>query len=318
MLYNNNLHGKKVIIVPGSYKIKEYISHKLSQYMSWHNYEVEIYNIINKNISKKQIKQNILFKLLNGLDIIILLIENEEDIIYYKNYFEILMIDIINPEDICTRIINTSKLSCHISTKTMYFMFNLCKQKRIVWLSRHGESQYNVENRIGGDSDITEKGKKYADNLGDFFSKIYKDNELKIWTSELIRTKNTAKKLNNFNITNIKILNEIDAGDFENFKFSDVEKYHNEEFNKRKKDKFYYRYPNGESYEDLVRRLDPILHEIMHQNEPLLIVAHQAVLRIIYGYLTGKKTTECPNIFIPQHKLLKITIDIKNVEEIIL
>ena len=35
------------------------------------------------------------------------------------------------------------------------------------------------------------------------------------------------------------------------------------------------RYPRGESYTDLIARLEPIAHEMERQREPLLIVAHQ-------------------------------------------
>ena len=44
----------------------------------------------------------------------------------------------------------------------------------------------------------------------------------------------------------------------------------------RKANKFAYRYPRGESYIDLIARLEPIAHEMERQREPLLVVAHQA------------------------------------------
>ena len=37
---------------------------------------------------------------------------------------------------------------------------------RIIYLSRHGESEYNVEDRIGGDSNLTLRGQQYAQALG--------------------------------------------------------------------------------------------------------------------------------------------------------
>ena len=40
---------------------------------------------------------------------------------------------------------------------------------RTLYLSRHGESEYNVDDRIGGDPDITERGQKYARALGAYF-----------------------------------------------------------------------------------------------------------------------------------------------------
>ena len=34
-----------------------------------------------------------------------------------------------------------------------------------IYLSRHGESEYNVEDRIGGNSELSSKGKEYIPNL---------------------------------------------------------------------------------------------------------------------------------------------------------
>ena len=43
------------------------------------------------------------------------------------------------------------------------------------------------------------------------------------------------------------------------------------------------RYPEGESYQDLFARLEPVLLEMMRQRSPLLVVGHQAILRVLYG-----------------------------------
>ena len=41
---------------------------------------------------------------------------------------------------------------------------------RTIYLSRHGESEYNVEDRIGGNSSITERGHQYARALGTYMN----------------------------------------------------------------------------------------------------------------------------------------------------
>ena len=52
----------------------------------------------------------------------------------------------------------------------------------------------------------------------------------------------------------------------------------------RSNDKLRYRYPQGESYEDVIRRVEPIILALEHRSSPVLVVAHQAILRVIYGY----------------------------------
>ena len=47
---------------------------------------------------------------------------------------------------------------------------------RTIYLSRHGESEYNVEDRIGGDSSITERGHQYARALGTYMNATGKKN----------------------------------------------------------------------------------------------------------------------------------------------
>merc|ERR1719471_1782230 len=39
---------------------------------------------------------------------------------------------------------------------------------RTIYLSRHGESEYNLEDRIGGDSNLTPRGQQYAKSLGPY------------------------------------------------------------------------------------------------------------------------------------------------------
>jgi hypothetical protein len=40
---------------------------------------------------------------------------------------------------------------------------------RTVYLSRHGESLYNLDERIGGNSQLTDRGQQYATSLGYYF-----------------------------------------------------------------------------------------------------------------------------------------------------
>ena len=52
----------------------------------------------------------------------------------------------------------------------------------------------------------------------------------------------------------------------------------------------------GESYFDLISRLEPCIQEMESYNEPLLIVSHQAILRCIFAYLTGVDREKAPGM----------------------
>lgn len=60
-----------------------------------------------------------------------------------------------------------------------------------------------------------------------------------------------------------------------------------DDFAARDVNKFAYRYPRGESYEDLVARLEPVIMELERQAN-VLVVSHQAVLRCLLAYFLDK------------------------------
>lgn len=58
-----------------------------------------------------------------------------------------------------------------------------------------------------------------------------------------------------------------------------------EDFANRDEDKFNYRYRGGESYRDVVVRLEPVIMELERQ-ENILIVGHQVIREPVCGHIT--------------------------------
>lgn len=177
--------------------------------------------------------------------------------------------------------------------------------EKIIYLSRHGESIYNLEKKIGGDSDLSNNGIEYSKNLSRYFNS--KNKNLVVWTSKLKRTIQTGKNLN-FPKFEFDELNEINAGIFENMTFEEFKNNYSDEYNKRSNNKLNYKYVNGESYIDLINRTDNILKKLNNINSEILIISHQAILRVLIGILLNKKLEEIPFMSIPLHTLFKITI----------
>jgi broad specificity phosphatase PhoE len=48
-----------------------------------------------------------------------------------------------------------------------------------------------------------------------------------------------------------------------------------EDYEARKRDKLRYRYPSGESYLDVVQRLEPVIIEMEREREYICVVGHQ-------------------------------------------
>jgi len=102
-------------------------------------------------------------------------------------------------------------------------------------------------------------------------------------------------------------LDEIYAGLCDGMTYEEIADEFPEEAAARKREKFEYRYPRGESYTDLISRLEPMAHELERCQETLLVVAHQAILRVLYAYFMGKPREECPDVSIPLNTVIKLT-----------
>ncbi|CAB1330063.1 unnamed protein product [Coregonus sp. 'balchen'] len=197
-----------------------------------------------------------------------------------------------------------NRVQDHIQSRIVYYLMNIHVTPRSIYLSRHGESELNLLGRIGGDSGLSPRGHKYATALGGFI-KGQHIKDLKVWTSHMKRTIQTAEHLG-IPYEQWKALNEIDAGVCEELTYEDIQENHPEEFALRDQDKYRYRYPKGESYEDLVHRLEPVIMELERQ-ENVLVVCHQAVMRCLLAYLLDKTADELPYLKCPLHTVFKLT-----------
>jgi broad specificity phosphatase PhoE len=102
---------------------------------------------------------------------------------------------------------------------------------------------------------------------------------------------------------------------FDGLSYSEIAERAPEEYAARSRNKFTYRYPRGESYQDIVHRLEPVIVELMRHKDPVLIVSHQATLRVLYSYLTNKLPEECPEALIPLHTIICVTPNAYGVDE---
>ena len=55
-----------------------------------------------------------------------------------------------------------------LSAQAVYYLLNFNLAPRMIWVTRHGESLDNVTGKIGGDSDLSENGKRYAQAMARF------------------------------------------------------------------------------------------------------------------------------------------------------
>ncbi|CAM4893646.1 unnamed protein product [Rotaria socialis] len=196
------------------------------------------------------------------------------------------------------------KIGGHIQSRVVYFLMNIHVTPRTIYLTRHGESELNVQQRIGGDPPLSINGKAYADALANY---VAHENipDLIVWTSQMQRTIQSAAKINAPK-EQWKALNEINAGICEGLTYVEIATRYPEEFSARDQAKYHYRYPGGESYQDLVARLEPVIMEL-ERAENVLVVCHQAVARCILAYFLNKDAGDLPYTKVPLHTVIKLT-----------
>lgn len=151
---------------------------------------------------------------------------------------------------------------------------NLHTLPRTFYLTRHGQSEYNLLGKIGGDSGLTPAGVEYARRLAQFAkehiagadggenSNGKKERPCRLWTSTLRRTRETAQFIehNSFEHTfdngdsgewvqfrrmPRRNLDELYAGVCDGMTYKEIEQVFPEEFARRQEDKLAYRYPRG-------------------------------------------------------------------------
>ena len=208
--------------------------------------------------------------------------------------------------------------------KIVHFVMNLHLRPRPIYLSRHGQSHYNTMEKIGGDSPLSPMGEKYAKALARWVrtNVLCPDQPLtdnpkhaRLFTSSLRRAKDTVRLIEHktqkdgwvtLRPREFKALDEIYAGVFDGMTYDQIKSKAPEQFRLRQQNKLTYRYPKGESYMDVITRLERAALTIEKLQDPVLVVAHQAVLRIIYAYFMRLDKKKAPTISIPLNTVIKL------------
>ena len=172
------------------------------------------------------------------------------------------------------------------------------------FILRHGEARSNKEKFVSSwpekrKNPLTEKGRKQVKQI---ITKIKKENVDLIFSSDLLRTKQTAEivaKELGLKINFDKRLREHDTGELNGKSMEEWYKY-------RVIDSFNKKAPNGESFSDIKKRVDDFLSDIekKYKDKDILIIAHgnvlivfQAAIKNLSGQemLDDKKALELKN-----------------------
>lgn len=230
-----------------------------------------------------------------------------------------------------------------LSGQAVFFLLNLNLAERLIFITRHGESEDNVSGKIGGNAKLTARGQKYAAALTRLIDQerlkfrqhqldqwsfhprtipqpddhwvanpqprdgYYSDNTpppekpFSVWTSSLFRSKETATGFDDdlYDVKEFKIMDEIDSGICEGLTYNEIEQQLPAEYEARRRNKLYYRYPGGESYLDVVYRLAPVVVEVERAKHHILMISHRVISRILLSYFLNLTQEQATSIEIP-------------------
>lgn len=173
---------------------------------------------------------------------------------------------------------------------------------KYLYFVRHGQTIWNVENKICGATDIalTELGHQQAIETG---KKILEEGIKadEILYSPLSRAKDTA--LHIAEMTGISAKEEMRLKE-QNFGKYESTPRNGEEFKEAKK-QFLNRYGNGESMLHLAQRIYNLLDELAASDKTYILVAHNGIARMVHSYFQEMTNDEFAAYGVPNCAVIR-------------
>jgi len=209
----------------------------------------------------------------------------------------------------------------YLSHRIVFYLLNLHIKSRHTYFARAGTS--SEEDSYKADAPLGELGKDYAKKMGDALIQHREEERkalvqrgvpdaplkpLTIWTSPRRRTVETAQYLQErgYIVRQRSQMSQLNPGVCEKMSERRIRLEYPEEVLKHEADPYHHRYPRAESYHDLAVRLEPIILELEREQNDLLIIAHESVLRVLYGYLMACNATDIPTLSFPRNEIIEI------------
>lgn len=159
-----------------------------------------------------------------------------------------------------------------------------------LYFVRHGESEWNVADKICGSTDIplTDKGKEQAMETGRLINSMNIKID-QILYSPLSRAADTAKAISD--LTGIPAVVEPRITEQCFGKYEGISPRSREDF-KLAKQQFVNSYEGGESMLRLAQRIYNVLDEIKASDKTYMLVAHNGIARVVKSYFDDMTNEE--------------------------
>jgi broad specificity phosphatase PhoE len=191
------------------------------------------------------------------------------------------------------------------------------------------------------DASLSPQGEDYARKMTDRLlehiemekKKLFEQGDLEgarrpliVWTSTRRRTVETGQFLHQkgYKVRHRPQMSQLNPGVCEKMSERRLRQEYPDEIEKHEMDPYHHRYPRAEvclwclsallflakhsqSYHDLAVRLEPIILELERERNDLLIIAHESVLRVLYGYLMACTSADIPYLSFPRNEIIEVS-----------
>ncbi|KAL8897336.1 MAG: hypothetical protein Q9207_007265 [Kuettlingeria erythrocarpa] len=324
---------------------KTHISVALARYLRWLGVKTRVFHLGDyrrKNLGPGEgIPEDYFFVNASPSSVLFrqkILKKCREDIYHFLNHEngQIAIYDAVNPTAAGRRSLAKEFGKHDVET---LFIESACTDERIIeenvrsvkisspdyigWSSEDAAGTSSDEDSYKTDASLSEQGRLYAEKMGLALLK-HREGErqalvdrggadiplkpLKVWTSTRRRTVETAEWLydQGYSVRQRTQLSALNPGVCEKMSEKRIRADLPEEVAKHEADPYHHRYPRAESYHDLAVRLEPIILELERQQDDLLIIAHESVLRVLYGYLMACNAADIPSLSFPRNEIVEI------------
>lgn len=184
-----------------------------------------------------------------------------------------------------------------------------------IYFIRHGETDWNAEERYQGQADIAlnDRGRAQAKRNGEALRALLpRIAEADFVASPMHRARETmaivraALGLEPETFRIDERLKEAHYGDWQGTLLADLPRVDAEGIAARSRDPFRWRPKGGESYEDLMARTVPWLMDVTRDS---VVVSHGGVSRVLRGHILGLDVATVPGLEVPQDRVLVLRRD---------
>ena len=177
-----------------------------------------------------------------------------------------------------------------------------CTNMKIIYFVRHGESEWNVADRICGRTDIplTDKGHEQAILTG----KQVAESDIKIdqiLYSPLMRARDTALHISEITGIPARVEDRLIEQNFGRFEGTSPRRA--TEF-VAAKSQFATSYDGGESMLKLAQRIYNLLDELKEDDLTYMLVAHNGIARVVKSYFDDMTNEEYARFGVPNSQLM--------------